>query len=456
MIQNFEKLFNLVGIPSIESIEGYTFREVLAKFQQKIIEVIDEFNSIETRVNTDINGFRDEITAHKQVVDEQLAYLLGTGLQIEVAKEILRLYEDGTLAEIIQEQVFENLTNQINQATEILDNLKAEYDNFTDNVKIVPYKSISVTIANSNMPSEETFRQIKEMGIGITLCPMVNIESYTATTMTLMSKDDVKNFISYSKGKGINITMIKPHLGINWSDGTYRPSINPNDYAVFLQNWKTVLLHYAQICQEENIPILCIGCEMDKLVQPTHKLTWENICNEIRNAYPDLKLTYATTTEDFIRRENATCGAVDFIGVNLYLQWNTNPYNSSMTYLDIVPSFFESYAPISGGFKANDRINELSNKYKKPVFITEIGVIPRTSGLQVLKPSDYADRNNENFEISKIVIQAFFETLCKNNNLTGFALWHVKEPFNLFKYDATIGNSVCTDMIKDYVTGGRI
>lgn len=456
MIQNFEKLFNLVGIPSVEAIEGYTFREVLAKFQHKIIEVINEFNSIENRVNSDINGFRSEIDLHKQVVDEQLTYLLGTGLQVEVANEILRLYENGTLAEIIQEQIFENLTNEINEAKIILNELKSEYDNFTENIKIVPYKSISVTIANDNLPSEETFRQIKEMGINITLCPMVNIGSYTDTSMSLMSRDSVKNFIHYSREKEIDVIMLKPHLGINWSDGTYRPSINPSDYNTFFQNWKNVLLHYAQICYEENIPILCVGCEMDKTVQSIYGLTWENICAEIRSVYPELKLTYATTTEDFIRRENATCNAVDFIGVNMYLQWNTRPYNTSMSYKDIVPSFFESYAPISEGFKANDRINELSNKYKKPVFITEIGVIPRETGLQVLKPVDYADRTSENFEISKIVIQAFFETLCKNNNMTGFALWHVKEPFNLFKYDATIGNSVCTDMIKNYVTGGKI
>ena len=452
MIHDLNKFYQLIGIPSIETIEGYTFREILAKFQDKIKECISEYNSLENNVKDKINAFDEQLNVHIR----ELERLLSEGVAEEVANYILQMYNDGTLADIIAEQVFGELTSQINEARTILDSLKEEYNNFSDNIRIVPHKSASVTIANSNTPTDETYRQLFEAGLKQTLCPMINIADLNSTTFTLMSRGDVVNAITNAKNKGVETEMLKPHLGVNWSDSTYRPSYNPSNYQTFFNNWLTVLEHYAGICDEYSIPYLCIGCEMDKVVEFSYNGSWGTICDTLRTNHPNLKLTYATTTTDFMRNENATLPHVDSIGVNLYLQWNSNPYTMGMTYKDIIPSFFDSYAPITTGFKANDRINEISFKYKKPIYITEIGVIPRVTGLQVSKPADYDDRTNENFEISKIVFQAFFETLCKNNNLEGFSLWHVKEPFNFFNYDATVGNSVAVDMIKEYIQGGLI
>ena len=406
-----------------------------------ISNVSDEINNKIAEMNAAYEQFKSDvdkvIVDDGQITDDKIK-------DLKVEYDNFKTNVDKTLTEID-----EILNNKVEE-------FQNEYNNAKNNKNHIPYKSASVTVANTNLPTDETYRQLSEAGLSQTLCPMVNVTSTSAETFTLMDRDAVVNAITYAKSKGVPTDMIKPHIGVNWSDSTYRPGLNPTNYPTFLTNWKEVLLHYAQICNEQGIPWLCIGCEMDKLVQPKYEYLWNNLVSEIRTAYPNLKLTYATTTTDFMRAENATLNCVDAIGVNLYLQWSTKPYNSNMTYEDIMPSFFDSYAPISGGFRANDRINEVSFKYKKPIFITEIGVIPRVTGIQILKPDDYNIRNNENFNISKIVIEAFFNSLCKNNNLTGFSIWHVKEPFNFFKYDYNIGNSVATDMIKEYIERGDI
>jgi hypothetical protein len=86
---------------------GYSFVEITGIFLKKLEDVIEAFNKLEG--NT----------------DERLQYLLGQGLTTEVANKINEMYEDGTLANIINRGVFKDIEEKIRiNADDITDNSK--------------------------------------------------------------------------------------------------------------------------------------------------------------------------------------------------------------------------------------------------------------------------------------------------------------------------------------------
>lgn len=92
----------------VYDVEGYTTSEVLCKFYEKISEIITEVN----RVGIDNEEF-------KKVVSQKIEYLLGEGLALEVAENITEMYNDGRLETIINQEVFGDINQRLEDTTEL-------------------------------------------------------------------------------------------------------------------------------------------------------------------------------------------------------------------------------------------------------------------------------------------------------------------------------------------------
>ena len=77
--------------------EGYTTAEILSYFYKKINDYVEKFEELEYTTN------------------ERLEYLLGEGLSSEVATKINELYENGTLSQIINNKIFGELNEHLNE-----------------------------------------------------------------------------------------------------------------------------------------------------------------------------------------------------------------------------------------------------------------------------------------------------------------------------------------------------
>ena len=337
--------------------------------------------------------------------------------------------------------------------------IKKELDDYKVGNNRLKWMSASGTVTNTTTVSDEILTHLAYQGVDLALIVMVNINSKSDSVPVKMADSRVINAIVRAREFGVKVNMLKPHLGINWSDGTERYNLTPSDMDTMMNKWKDIVVSYAGICNSYNIPVLCIGCEQRGMTKPEYKHYWEDIVSECKGLYPDLLLTYACDSVEGVQY-NTSCifGLVDFIGLNLYPQWYKEVYKEGLTYKDIMPSAYSSYAPTGKGFKLIDRIKYLYTTYKKPVYITEIGVMPYADGLVNLKSEfAYDESAPRDYRVSAICYESIFNTLAKSPYVIGLSLWHTKHPFCYFDYtDASTGTSDAEEIVKQYVEGGDL
>src|SRR3989338_6214755 len=182
--------------------------------------------------------------------------------------------------------------------------------------------------------------------------------------------------VSYTKGNFIepikrSYDEIKK-LGENWGPGVKgKGDLEPTDPDKFFSSYKNFIGHYAILAEQNGVEMFSIGNELDTLTQYDHSLNpsidktarWRDVIASVRKVYK-CKLTYSVSCIDEQR-----CGPT-FIKF-----WDD---------LDVIG--WEWYTPIASGthesiasMKVNaariitNLMKPLSQKYNKPVVLTEIG-----------------------------------------------------------------------------------
>ncbi|GEO03938.1 hypothetical protein AAE02nite_16020 [Adhaeribacter aerolatus] len=155
-------------------------------------------------------------------------------------------------------------------------------------------------------------------------------------------------------------TLLKPHIWLHDRSGKWLGDIDMSTEAQWQEwfaNYRTFILHYAQLAQQEQIEALCIGTELHKPAV-THEGAWRKLIKEIRQVYSG-QLTYAANW--YLEYEEIKFwDALDFIGVQAYfpLTQNNNPN------LLQLKKGWEKHLP---------DLARLSKRYKKPIVFTEAG-----------------------------------------------------------------------------------
>lgn len=318
--------------------------------------------------------------------------------------------------------------------------------------------SASNTLTNGMYPSDDILTHMAYMGIDQTLIVMVKIVDKYDSNPEMMDDTRVNTAIDNATAKGINTVMLKPHLGIKWSDGTERYNLAPSDMDTMLANWKTIILHYASICNIKGIPVLCIGCEQRTMTTITYKDTWQDIVTSVKAQFPNLILTYASDSVEGVQKEDSciyTLDGLDYIGLNLYPHWWNYPSASGLTYRDLMPSLYNAYAPTKDGFHYADRSEYIYNKYGKKTYVTEIGVMPFDDGLVTLKSKYATDtKATRNYNVNAMCYEAVLNTLAKEKHIDGISFWGTKFPFSFFDETKVPGESPAEKVIKKYIDGG--
>ena len=124
--------------------KSLTQTEAVHRLSEKINLLIYHFNLLEDNCNTSIKDFSDKVE-----------YYLNNGMIDEVDKKLDQFTQDGTLDRIINEQIFNDINNSINQIKSDLADFRKIYidnKNNTDNIITENTKSIdenSIKIKNN-------------------------------------------------------------------------------------------------------------------------------------------------------------------------------------------------------------------------------------------------------------------------------------------------------------------
>lgn len=172
--------------------------------------------------------------------------------------------------------------------------------------------------------------------------------------------DSVINIISYAHQLGLKV-MLKPHVDLlndpNHWRGQIGQSFNETAWQQWFSFYREFILHYAQIAAQAGVEQFCIGCELDGTVSRSQD--WRQTIALIRQVFSGT-LVYADDQLEANPDAVTFWDALDLIGQDLYatLTSKISPSVSDLCY---------------GWSRLLYKIKALSEKWRKPVLITEIG-----------------------------------------------------------------------------------
>jgi hypothetical protein len=219
------------------------------------------------------------------------------------------------------------------------------------------------------------------------------------------SSQGIKATFDSSARHGI-MNMLKPHL---WVRGSWPGEIamqNEADWEEWFANYTGFILDYAVMAEEHQIPMLCVGTELEMTSE--READWRKVIAEIRKVYSG-KLIYAANFTEF--EQVKFWDALDYIGIQAYFPLSTkaDPDLSDLK---------------SGWKKSIGRIDKVVRKYQKTVMFTEIGYCNTVDAAK--EPWVWPNERREtelSEEMQALCYEAFFETAWKESWMAGVFFW---------------------------------
>lgn len=434
---NFEVLADLVEENIIPSDYITPFEDLYGKLKEYLVKFNGDFEAAMAQWKKDVADLITELNADVSGIN-----LTITEIKTQLASLEEKIKADGLLTidefNEFKNQIMLDVTNRIGELEKIVGR------------NYLAYKTISSTLYSiGDGISDDNINAILRVGGTLAMPIMVTVTSSTDPNIVMQSDDRVQQNIDHIKGKGLDITMIKPHIGlVGEYDGLNRATYTPSDFDVFFKNWKDVMLHYAETCNTNGIPILCIGCEQEKCTDPKYISKWIDIYQSIKTKYPDILITYAMEGNEAkdIDGHGQIAQAVDLVGINVYPNYINKNYDDSVTQEELIAGwYFEQ-----DGNHYMDMFDEYAEKYGKPIFATETGSMPWKDGLARLLS---LQEGEQDFSGQAAAYQATFEAFSQNPNIVGISIWNTNAPFNFTSPNKTTESEL---VLKKYFKGGLI
>ena len=188
----------------------------------------------------------------------------------------------------------------------------------------------------------------------------------------------VEQSIRDAKARGLNV-VLKPHL--ETENRVWRAELAPTDPKAWFDSYKAMMVEYAKVAQEAGAAMICVGTEMDSMIDPTkvcsdgktYTQKWADIIEAVRAVYSG-KVTYAATYATV--KDVGFWQKVDYIGVDAYIPSSTINDPTVDQIVDAwVKPHFNSWIrdTLHGGKSVVDYYKALSEQYGKQVIFTEVG-----------------------------------------------------------------------------------
>jgi serralysin len=223
--------------------------------------------------------------------------------------------------------------------------------------------------------ADGAFDQIRSTGASsVAIIPSFYMPNRTANTMQLVPQqsetiEQTRAAMLDVTSRGMNV-MLKPH--VESADYTWRAEIAPTDPNIWFQNYKAMMVQYAQLAQQTGAPMLCIGTELKSMSGVQYRDKWLDLIAAVRAVYGG-QLTYAATYDEV--KTVSFWDAVDVIGVDAYVPLTTlnNPTVAQLIDGWVRPSTNGYLRDLYNGLSVVDFYKQLSEQYQKKIVFSEIG-----------------------------------------------------------------------------------
>lgn len=259
----------------------------------------------------------------------------------------------------------------------------------------------------------------------ITLVPYGSQKDYDSPRVIYLRGDSLANLrrdsawkaqIAVAHSAGFKV-FLKPHIWMHQpTNGKWRSDIfptNENNWQMWKKNYRAFILRYAQIAQERNVELFCIGTEFSRL-SVEKAAFWRSLIKDVRNIYSG-EITYAANWYNEYE-EITFWDELDYIGIQAYfpLAKNNNP----------------STAQISKGWnKYFPKIATISNQFNRKILFTEMGYKSTAdSAIEPWKWIAYSPGANAplSYETQANCYQSFFDSVWNKEWLAGVHIWQMR------------------------------
>lgn len=213
--------------------------------------------------------------------------------------------------------------------------------------------------------AKESLEKLKETGSDwIALSFWTYQDHVYSTSITFdygytMTDRDIAHAVKEAKALGLKVCL-KPV--VNSRDGIWRAHIGFPDednaipyWDAWFQSYSNFMLHYAELAEELECEMLCIGCEMVRTEgQSDH---WRKLIREVRALYSGPIIYNANHGKE---HGADWFDAVDYIGISAYYPVGKQPGDSMASMLE-------------GWEQQKSKLAALSQQFGKPVVFVEIG-----------------------------------------------------------------------------------
>jgi len=262
----------------------------------------------------------------------------------------------------------------------------------------------------------------------ITLVPYASQSHYRSAELNHFSGDSLalekrnlawKNQITVAKKAGFKV-FVKPHIWLhNSPNGTWRSDIYPEDdlkWNLWKSSYLEFILRYANLAEEANADMYCIGTEFTSLSAKKTKY-WKHLIEEVRKVYSG-KITYAANWykeyEQIPFWED-----LDYIGIQAYFPLVKNNSPS----VQEISKGWDNYLPV---------IKSVHKKYNKKILFTEMGY--KSTANSAIEPwlwMEHSSKEDNIFssETQANCYQAFFDKLWHKKWLAGVHIWQLRSDY---------------------------
>lgn len=219
------------------------------------------------------------------------------------------------------------------------------------------------------------------------------------------SLEGVKTTTELAREKGVE-SILKPHLWVRGEWPGVIKMLSEEDWRTWFEQYGEFILYYSAYAQEHNIPILCIGTELE--MTSDREGEWRSLIAKIRKVYSG-KLTYAANFTEYEKVK--FWDVLDYIGIQAYFPL-ANKLNPDLKTLK------------NSWSKKIKEIEKVQQRFQKPVIFTEIGYCNTVDA--AIEPWVWPNERKDialSEEVQALCYQAFFETVWKKDWLAGVYFW---------------------------------
>lgn len=265
-----------------------------------------------------------------------------------------------------------------------------------------------------NPAAVQSQEKMFDLGINWVCLPVVNWQdTYHSTNiysdhLATPTDRDVMAFIelSHKRGKKVCLKPIVESKDHMWRAHIGFPDLNMEDMDVYWKAWfisyKNFLLHYAELAQELNVEMFCIGCEM--LGTEHRKYDWLYLIDEVRRVYKG-KIIYNTNHDH--EDDQEWFDALDYIGTSAYYPVGKDGLNKE--------SMIRNWTEIKW------RLDAIAAQRNKKYIFMEIGC--RSAKNCSTEPWDFNTHMEVDMEEQKLFYETCLEVFTQSSYFAGVFWW---------------------------------